>query len=222
MDAPLVLSTRIDPEEIDDESHNLDVFERFPLKFFEESQKPLKPQEIVDMGLIDNVSMHLGTDLQYHDLMFSHHTSSIHAGPKVCLYKQLTTMKDKVEAQIHLAELLRSVDQRGVVESVLSSHFLPDIMGNSRAFSKQKVRCTKCGAKYRRMPLTGKCTCGSNLTLSVSKGSVTKYLDISRELVNRYPVNHYLEQRLEIQEFGINSLFESDKSKQSSLDVFFG
>lgn len=70
MDAPLVLSTRIDPEEIDDESHNLDVFERFPLKFFEESQKPLKPQEIVDMGLIDNVSMHLGTDLQYHDLMF--------------------------------------------------------------------------------------------------------------------------------------------------------
>jgi DNA polymerase II large subunit len=56
----------------------------------------------------------------------------------------------------------------------------------------------------------------------VSKGSVTKYLDISRELVNRYPVNHYLEQRLEIQEFGINSLFESDKSKQSSLDVFFG
>ena len=222
MDAPLVLSTRIDPEEIDDESHNLDVFERFPLKFFEESQKPLKPQEIVDMGLIDNVSMHLGTDLQYHDLMFSHHTSSIHAGPKVCLYKQLTTMKDKVDAQIHLAELLRSVDQRGVVESVLSSHFLPDIMGNSRAFSKQKVRCTKCGAKYRRMPLTGKCTCGSNLTLSVSKGSVTKYLDISRELVNRYPVNHYLEQRLEIQEFGINSLFESDKSKQSSLDVFFG
>ena len=30
MDAPLVLSSRIDPEEIDDESHNLDIFERFP------------------------------------------------------------------------------------------------------------------------------------------------------------------------------------------------
>ena len=40
-------------------------------------------------------------------------------------------------------------------------------------------------------------------------------------LVNRYPVSPYLKQRLEIQEFGINSLFESDKSKQSSLDVFF-
>ena len=47
-------------------------------------------------------------------------------------------MKEKVEAQINLAELIRAVDQRGVVEGVLSSHFLPDIMGNSRAFSKQK------------------------------------------------------------------------------------
>ena len=220
MDAPLVLSTRIDPEEIDDESHNLDIFERFPLEFFERSQEPLKPVEMLD--LVDNVEMHLGTDRQYHDLMFSHHTSSIHAGPKVCLYKRLGSMKEKVEAQIHLAELIRAVDQRGVVEGVLSSHFLPDIMGNSRAFSKQKVRCPKCGAKYRRMPLTGKCKCGGDLILSVSKGSVVKYLEISQDLVNRYPVSHYLEQRLEIQEFGINSLFESDKSKQSSLDVFFG
>ena len=220
MDAPLVLSTRIDPEEIDDESHNLDIFERFPLEFFERSQEPLKPADMLD--LVDNVEMHLGTDRQYHDLMFSHHTSSIHAGPKVCLYKRLGSMKEKVEAQIHLAELIRAVDQRGVVEGVLSSHFLPDIMGNSRAFSKQKVRCPKCGAKYRRMPLTGKCKCGGDLILSVSKGSVVKYLEISQNLVNRYPVSHYLEQRLEIQEFGINSLFESDKSKQSSLDVFFG
>jgi len=219
MDAPLVLSTRIDPEEIDDESHNLDIFERFPLEFFERSQQPLKPADMLD--LVDNVEMHLGTDRQYHDLMFSHHTSSIHAGPKVCLYKRLGSMKDKVEAQIHLAELIRAVDQRSVVEGVLSSHFLPDIMGNSRAFSKQKVRCTKCNTKYRRMPLTGKCKCGSNLTLSVSKGSVMKYLGISQDLVDRYPVSHYLKQRLEIQEFGINSLFESDKSKQSSLDVFF-
>ena len=220
MDAPLVLSTRIDPEEIDDESHNLDIFERFPLEFFERSQEPLKPADMLD--LVDNVSMHLGTDRQYHDLMFSHHTSSIHAGPKLCLYKRLGTMKEKVEAQINLAELIRAVDQRGVVEGVLSSHFLPDIMGNSRAFSKQKVRCPKCGAKYRRMPLTGKCKCGGDLVLSVSKGSVVKYLEISQNLVNRYPVSHYLEQRLEILEFGINSLFESDKSKQSSLDVFFG
>ena len=219
MDAPLVLSSRIDPEEIDDESHNLDIFERFPVEFYEKTYSPLKPAEVLEY--IDNVEKHLGTPEQYEGLMFSHHTSSIHAGPTVCLYKRLPSMKEKVEAQIALAESIRAVDQRGVVERVLSSHFLPDIMGNSRAFSKQKVRCTKCGSKYRRMPLTGKCKCGGNLILSVSKGSVTKYLEISQELVNRYPVSHYLRQRLEIQEFGIKSLFESDKSKQSSLDVFF-
>lgn len=219
MDAPLVLSSRIDPEEIDDESHNLDIFDRFPVEFYEETYTPHKPAEVLEY--IDNVEMHLGTPQQYEGLMFSHHTSSIHAGPTVCLYKRLPSMREKVEAQIALAENIRAVDQRGVVERVLSSHFLPDIMGNSRAFSKQKVRCPKCGAKYRRIPLTGKCSCGGNLILSVSKGSVTKYLEISQELVNRYPVSHYLRQRLEIQEYGINSLFESDKSKQSSLDIFF-
>lgn len=219
MDAPLVLSSRIDPEEIDDESHNLDIFDRFPVEFYEETYTPHKPAEVLEY--IDNVEMHLGTPQQYEGLMFSHHTSSIHAGPTVCLYKRLPSMREKVEAQIALAESIRAVDQRGVVERVLSSHFLPDIMGNSRAFSKQKVRCPKCGAKYRRIPLTGKCSCGGNLILSVSKGSVTKYLEISQELVNRYPVSHYLRQRLEIQEYGIKSLFESDKSKQSSLDIFF-
>ncbi len=219
MDAPLVLSLRIDPEEIDDESHNIDILERFPVEFYEKTKDPLKPVEVLD--LIDNVGMHLGTPHEYEKLMFSHHTSNIHAGPTICLYKRLPSMKEKVEAQISLAEKIRAVDQCGVVEKVLSSHFLPDIMGNSRSFSKQKVRCTTCGAKYRRIPLNGKCKCGGNLVLSVSKGSVTKYLEISRDLVNRYPVSHYLKQRLEIQELGINSLFESDKSKQSSLDVFF-
>ncbi|WP_409200195.1 DNA polymerase II large subunit [Methanobrevibacter sp. DSM 116169] len=219
MDAPLILSSRIDPEEIDDESHNIDVMEKFPLEFFEKTKDPLKPSDVLD--LVDNVEKHLGTPAQYEGLMFSHNTSNIHAGPNICLYKTLPSMKEKVESQIALAEIIRAVDQRNVVERVLSSHFLPDIMGNVRAFSKQKVRCTKCNSKYRRMPLSGKCKCGGNLILSVSKGSVVKYLDISQELVDRYPVSDYLVQRLKIQEFGINSLFESDKSKQSSLDVFF-
>jgi len=219
MDAPLVLSSRIDPEEIDDESHNIDILPDFSKNFFEKTYEGVKPSEALD--LVDNVSKHLGTQEQYENLMFSHNTSNIHSGPQVCLYKTLPSMREKVNSQIELAEKIRAVDQRGVVEGVLTSHFLPDIMGNARAFSKQKVRCTSCGSKYRRIPLTGKCKCGSNLVLSVPKGGVTKYLEISRDLVARYPISDYLVQRLEIQEFGIKSLFESDKSKQSSLDVFF-
>ncbi|MCK9151999.1 DNA polymerase II large subunit [Methanobacterium alcaliphilum] len=218
MDAPLVLSSRIDPEEIDDESHNIDAMVSLPLEFFERTLELAKPSDVLD--LIDNVKNRLGTPDQYEGIMFSHNTSSIHAGPKVCLYKTLPTMKEKVESQITMAEKIRAVDQRGVVEGVLMSHFLPDMMGNTRAFSRQKVRCTKCNKKYRRIPLTGKCKCGSNLILSVSKGSVVKYLEISKDLASRYPIDPYLMQRIEIIEFGINSLFESDKSKQSSLDVF--
>jgi len=112
------------------------------------------------------------------------------------------------------------VDQKGVVEGVLMSHFLPDMMGNIRAFSRQKVRCTRCNKKYRRIPLTGECKCGGNLVLTVSKGSVIKYLEISKDLASRYPIDPYLMQRIEILEYGVNSLFESDRSRQSSLDVF--
>ncbi len=218
MDAPLVLSSRIDPEEIDDESHNIDTMETLPLELYQKTLENAKPSDVLD--LVKNVKNRLGNDEQYYGLIYSHETSSIHQGPKICLYKTLPTMKDKVDGQIKLAEKIRAVDQKGVVEGVLNSHFLPDIAGNSRAFARQKVRCTKCNKKYRRIPLSGECTCGSNLILSISKGSVTKYLEISKELAGRYPIDPYLVQRIELLESGINSLFESDRSKQSSLDVF--
>jgi DNA polymerase II large subunit len=218
MDAPLVLSSRIDPEEIDDESHNIDAMATLPLELYEKTLEFAKPSDV--LSFIDNVKKRLGTEDQYRGLMFSHDTSSIHSGPKLCLYKMLPTMKEKVEEQVKLAERIRAVDQKGVVEGVLMSHFLPDMAGNSRAFSRQKVRCTKCNKKYRRIPLSGECACGSNLILSISKGSVVKYLEISKELAKRYPIDTYLVQRIELIESGINSLFESDKSKQSSLDVF--
>jgi DNA polymerase II large subunit len=218
MDAPLVLSSRIDPEEIDDESHNIDTMPQLPLELYQKTLEFKKPSEVI--SLVDNVNKRLGTETQYHGLIFSHDTSSIHSGPKQCLYKTLPTMKEKVDGQIKLAEKIRAVDPRGVVEGVLNSHFLPDMAGNVRAFSRQKVRCTKCNKKYRRMPLSGECVCGGNLILSIHKGSVIKYLEISKELSQKYPINNYLIQRIELLESGINSLFESDKSKQSSLDVF--
>ena len=124
MDAPLVLSSRIDPEEIDDESHNLDIFERFPVEFYEETYTPHKPADVLEY--IDNVEMHLGTPQQYEGLMFSHHTSSIHAGPTVCLYKRLPSMREKVEAQITLAEKIREMqNEKGKITLIIgSSHGL--------------------------------------------------------------------------------------------------
>jgi len=191
---------------------------QLPLELYQGTLEVKKPSEMLPH--VDNVKRRLGTDEQYHGLIYSHDTSSIHSGPKQSLYKMLPTMKEKVDGQIKLAEKIRAVDQKGVVEGVLNSHFLPDMAGNIRAFARQKVRCTKCNKKYRRMPLSGECVCGGNLILSISKGSVVKYLDISKDLSKKYPIDNYLIQRIELIEFSINSLFESDKSKQSSLDVF--
>ncbi|NYT18488.1 MAG: DNA polymerase II large subunit [Methanobacteriales archaeon] len=218
MDAPLVLSSRIDPEEIDDESHNIDTMDHLPLELYQKTLEHAKPSDVLD--LVNNVKNRLGTDDQYQGLIYSHETGNIHRGPKICLYKLLPSMREKVESQIKLAEKIRAVDQKGVVEGVLNSHFLPDMAGNSRAFSRQKVRCTSCNKKYRRIPLSGECSCGGNLILSISKGSVMKYLEISKELAQSYPIDSYLVQRIELIESGITSLFESDRSKQSSLDVF--
>ena len=45
MDAPLVLSTRIDPEEIDDESHNIDTMDMIPLMSMKGALNMQNPQK---------------------------------------------------------------------------------------------------------------------------------------------------------------------------------
>ena len=53
-------------------------------------------------------------------------------------------MIDKMETQLELARIIRAVDERDVAERVINTHFLPDLIGDMRAFSRQKVRCVKC------------------------------------------------------------------------------
>ncbi|GIT41879.1 MAG: hypothetical protein Ct9H300mP10_08890 [Methanobacteriota archaeon] len=66
-------------------------------------------------------------------------------------------MQDKMLAQLALGTRLRSVSAQRVASQVIESHFLPDLRGNLMAFTRQKVRCVKCAASYRRMPLAGRC-----------------------------------------------------------------
>jgi DNA polymerase II large subunit len=108
-----------------------------------------------------------------------------------------------------------------VAEKVIQTHFVPDLIGNLRAFSRQGVRC-KCGAKYRRMPLKGVCRkCGSRLILTVSKGAVEKYMNVSQTMAEKYDASDYIKQRLEIIKSGIDSLFVNDKRKQVKIEDFF-
>jgi len=219
MDLPLILTTRIDPSEVDKEAHNVDTMARYPLDFYEATLQHENPKELEP--IMDLVSSRLGTELQYEQFGFTHDTDDISAGPKMSSYKTLKTMMDKMNAQLNLAAKIRAVDEADVAYKVIERHFLPDILGNLRAFSKQSVRCPICNITYRRVPLKGICTkCGGKLILTVHEKSVKKYLEISKEVAEKYNISPYSRQRIKLVEKSINSLFVSDKVKKPKLTDF--
>ncbi|MFB6111670.1 MAG: DNA-directed DNA polymerase II large subunit [Halobacteriaceae archaeon] len=217
MDAPLVMSSRIDPTEIDDEAHNVDIVPEYPREFYEATREMADPESIAIRTAEDT----LGSDAQYGSFPFTHDTSDIAGGPSLSAYKTLGSMTDKMEAQLELARKLRAVDEADVAERVIESHFLPDLMGNLRAFSRQETRCLDCGTKYRRMPLSGDCReCGGDVNLTVHEGSVSKYMETALEVAEEYGARGYTRQRLEILERTLESLFENDQDKQSGIADF--
>lgn len=223
MDAPLVLSVILNPSEVDDESHNIEVCSRYPAQFYDmvmEAQHPRVVEHLVDI-----ISSRLDTEAQYEGFGFTHGTSSINIGPKNTAYKTLGGMAEKLDAQLHLATLIDAVDTADVAERVLSHHFLRDIRGNLRAYATQKIRCVKCNRSYRRIPLlkTDKgipvcLSCGSKLSLTVRQGNISKYLGIAQKMIDDHGLGLYLQQRLKLIISSLDSLFVSE---QTSLTDFF-
>jgi DNA polymerase II large subunit len=217
MDAPLVMSSRIDPSEIDDEAHNMDVVDRYPLEFYEATRELADPGE-VDVEIAEDT---LGTDLEYTGFRHTHDTSNIALGPDLSAYKTLGSMMDKMDAQLEISRKLRAVDETDVAERVIEYHFLPDLIGNLRAFSRQETRCLDCGEKYRRMPLTGDCReCGGRVNLTVHQGSVNKYMDTAIQVAEEFGARDYTKQRLEVLDTALESIFENDKNKQTGIADF--
>lgn len=216
MDAPLVVSTLLDPKEIDDEAHKMEIVSQYPLEFYGATWERKSPSD-VRVEIVSNV---LDKD-PYSGLNFTHDTYDLSGPVTTTRYVTISKMKAKVDAQLKVAEKIRAIDAGEVAELVINSHFLRDIYGNLRAFSRQKFRCVKCNASYRRVPLMGKCTkCGGKLLLTVSEGSVRKYLSISLDLGERYNVSDYLNQRLILLQKEVDSLFTNELSKQVALSDF--
>ena len=219
MDAPLVLTTKLNPNEIDKEAHNMDVGRRYPLEFYRATQRYAHPKEVEPV--MDLMSSRIGTVLQYEGIGFTHDVPDISHGPVMSAYTSLETMDDKLKAQIALGVKIRAVDAADVVHRVIMRHLLPDIQGSLKSFTGQQLRCSKCGAKYRRIPLKGKCYCGHKLTLTVHEAGVSKYLERAKEIGQAFNVPAYTLQRITLLENSISSLFQSDKVKTPKLDEFF-
>ena len=241
MDAPLTLTTRLNPMELDKEALHVDAGWSYSAKFYESTQSMPHPREIMDSKLVDLVNNRIGTVGAVRGYGYTHELESLDAGPKNSAYKTLGSMTDKMSAQLALGRTLRSVDARIVAKTVIGSHLLPDVRGNLNAFSRQKVRCAKCNHSYRRMPLAGKCIqmrgasgglhghnssrmeearCSGNLILTVSEGAVRKYLGVIAHVIDNFGIDSYTQQYVDWMSDSVESLFQNDKVTVYTLDDF--
>ncbi len=216
MDAPIVLTTLLDPKEVDDEAHAMECCSEYPLELYRASLRNANPSEVK----VELVASRLGKETQYEKINYTHPAKII--GPGQTAYVEMENMQQKVEMELSLMAKIKAVDLKGAAEKILSSHFFPDMYGNLRKFSRQQFRCVDCGKKFRRIPLIGKCNdCGAKLLLTINKGGIEKYLKISKEMAQKYGMSDYTKQRIELIEKEIASIFEDEKVKQHTLADFF-
>jgi DNA polymerase II large subunit len=221
MDAPILLIPLVNPVEVQRQAHEVDIAEKYPALFYEKTLQRTGSRELSD--LIDLVEHRLNTEAQFEGFKYTIPVSDINMGNPESVYKKLGKMTDKLNSQIMLAEKIEAVDAEVVAKKVLTTHFIRDIAGNLRAFTTQTFRCKSCNKKFRRMPLLGKCpACKGELSLTVYRGGIEKYLSAAHQLVKKYNLSEYYAQRLSIVEDEIRTLFEGKKPRQVSLTSFVG
>lgn len=221
MDAPLLLTLMVKPDEVARQAFNMETVERFPLRFFEEAGRGSDPKLVSDF--VELVAHRVSDEHLLESIGYTHFIHDINTGNLESAYKKLGSMLDKVTEQLSLAESIRAVQASDVARRVLSTHFMRDLTGNLKAFSTQRMRCMNCNSKFRRIPLKGVCPrCGGRISLTVYRGTIEKYLNVARDLVKRYDLGKYHEQRLTMLQQEIDSLFREveERKKQPVLGDF--
>ncbi|MGI0008459.1 MAG: DNA polymerase II large subunit [Nitrosopumilaceae archaeon] len=194
MDAPLLIQPIVIPQEVQRQAHNFEVEKALSLSFFEATLAKEKASEVKG---IETLKSRLETEKQFYGHYFTHQTSTLTTSRSRSAYSTLGSLLEKLDMQIRTADIIDVVDPNEVVSMVMTTHLLPDIMGNLRAYSGQSFRCTTCGASYRRIPLSQICNeCGSKLIQTMTRPSVKKYLKLAKRLLDRYQVDPYLRGRV--------------------------
>ena len=214
MDAPLLVQPLVLPHESQPQAHNLEVTKILPLEFFESTFQQSKASDVTSVEIIKS---RLETKRQFYDYYFTHSTSSLTTSKSRSAYSTLGSMLDKFDMQVKNAELIDVVNPAELVSNVISTHLVPDIMGNLRAYARQSFRCTACGKSYRRMPLIQTCVCGHKLIATITRGSVEKYLKLAKRLVDKYDVGEYQRGRIHALSDEIELVFGKSQGDQSLL-----
>jgi len=213
-DAPLVLNIKINAGEVDDQILDF-VCGKYPIELYELGEQRKHSSEVK----IEKISHRLknGQDT-FTNLGYTHDCDDINNAVLNSAYKTLPTMHDKVAEQMDLCSKIRAVDSSDVARLIIERHFIRDIRGNLRKFSQQVFRCVGCNDKFRRPPLSGKCTsCGGKIIFTISEGSIIKYMEAALNLARNYHVSPYLLENLEIVQADIHSIFGKEKEKQMKL-----
>ncbi|MDH3676767.1 MAG: DNA polymerase II large subunit [Nitrosopumilus sp.] len=214
MDAPLLVQPLVLPHESQPQAHNLEVTKSLPLNFFKTTLQQNKASTVKSVEIIES---RLETERQFYDYYFTHSTSSLTTSKSRSAYSTLGSMLDKLDMQIRNADMIDAVNTSEIISNVISTHLVPDIMGNLRAYARQSFRCTACGKSYRRLPLIQNCVCGHKLIQTITRGSVEKYLKLAKRLVNNYNVGEYQKGRIHALSDEIDLVFGKNKGDQSLL-----
>ncbi len=214
MDAPLLIQPLVLPHESQPQAHNLEVTKSLPLEFFKSTLLQNKASTVNSVEIIES---RLETERQFYDYHFTHKTTSLTTSKSRSAYSTLGSMLDKLDMQIRNADMIDAVNTSEIVSNVISTHLVPDIMGNLRAYARQSFRCTACGKSYRRLPLIKNCICGHKLIQTITRGSVEKYLKLAKRLVDNYEVSAYQKGRIHALSDEIDLVFGKNKGDQSLL-----
>jgi len=221
MDAPLLIQPLILPKEVQRQAHHMDVAWSYSLDFYSCTEASMSPGDARKKGNVQIIMDRLGKEEQYCNFGFTHDTDAITIKQSRSSYSTLVTLTEKLDRQIEIAQKIAAVNPNDVVKSVLRTHLLPDIIGNTKAFTSQRFRCKSCSAKYRRMPVIGVClSCGGELQPSVTRGSVQKYLQLGLRLSQKYDVGEYLRNRFILASEELATLFVPDGHQGDINDYF--
>lgn len=224
MDSPLLVTSIVYPEEVDEQAHNVDVAERYPLEFYRKAKNGEHVSVIT--RIIPTIKNYLGRPEAFTGFRYTHPQDSLVTTSKESSYKKHSSMLSKIIGQIDIVEKLAGVDVTLMVEKIMETHLLPDIAGNARAFFTQEFRCKRCGSKYRRLPLTSRCqNCGAELKQTVFRGAIEKYVELAEELLGKYVKNQYLREQALIAIENIKKMFTKEEyselsGRQVSLEKF--
>ncbi|VVB83498.1 DNA polymerase II large subunit [uncultured archaeon] len=219
-DAPLVLNSKIDAGEVDDQILDFALAYEYPLELYELAEQKKHSSEL---KTIPNVKLFLKEGKNpFVGIGHTHETNNFNDGVLCSSYKSLATMQDKVHHQMDLVEKIRAVDTSDTAKLIIDRHFLKDLKGNLKKFSMQGFRCVACNEIMRRPPLTGVCyKCGGKIIFTINEGGIKKYLEPALELAERYNLSTYIKQNIQIVKENIESIFGKELEKQEALGKWF-